>query len=715
MEWLADDMLVVSELDGTISQVSLPSGSRKNLLRLPDVAKELQSGLMGLALHPDFQQDSLIFAAYTSYKGDSLVLRILELRYHTRPDTLLPVRIVVDDLPAAPTDIGGRLLALPDRTLLLSIGDNELSERAQDPKSLNGKILRFRLDGRIPDDNPYPDSPVLAAGIRNCHGITLVTPADPSASFADLSILFTDHGTMSDDELNRLVPGGNFGWPRVSGHCDNEPPIVCTRPDLLAPLMAWTPTIAPAALAFYRHDRYADLRQHLLVANLYDQSLKAIRLDDSNLPAGEAFDLLSGTIGRIRDVLVSPDGRIFVCSSNADLYGASPAGSDGIYELRPDHTTPSPSAALLSTPAEDTLRLDSSLLEIRILVRGLVHPWDMTWGVDDKIWFTENGGYIKRLHTATGQLDTILRLPDCHHSWGNPGIYSLAFHPEYPEQPYLYVHYTDSPTRSKLVRFRYDPVTDSLLDPIPVLPDITANESHNGSRLVFTPDRKILFAMGEAYTPELAQDLSSLNGKILRLNPDGTVPEDNPFPNSLIYSYGHRNPQGLALLPNGILWSSEHGPNNDDELNIIRKGGNYGWPRVQGFCDLRSEQRYCRDMQVIEPIIAWTPTVAPCALEYYDHPAIPEWRHALFQVFLKKGNGKTGQRLAVMHLGETGDTILRTTEYFTNTFGRLRDVLFSPDGRVFFCTSNREVSGNGRKALRPDDDKIIELRPIPCR
>ncbi|MBI1227356.1 MAG: hypothetical protein GC192_19140 [Bacteroidetes bacterium] len=705
IEYLPGNQLIFTEIDGRIGKVDLATGKVKTLLQVPDVARELQAGLLGLALHPDFLHNPKIYVAFTSYKSDALVLRIAELIYHLENESLTFSKIIFDDIPAAPTDIGGRLLTTTDGHLFLTVGDLEESEQAQDMHSLNGKVLRLNLDGSIPKDNPT-GSAIWAWGLRNSQGLAT----------AYGSVFCTEHGTLDNDELNMLVhKQNNLGWPLIAGKAKTKEEVkIASEIKLNEPLQAWTPTIAPAGLAFYDYTRYPNLKSCFLIANLFDQSLKAVRYDSSSVEITEEFDLVSETAGRLRDVAVAPDGRIFIATSNSDAYGAKPAGSDKILEVLPrdDYSEDLTNTLqeLSNIAPTDTLKLDSTTLEIRVLTTKLVHPWDMTWGFDNRIWFTENGGFIKRLDPSTGKLDTILRLSDCHFSWGNPGIYSLAFHPDFPKEPYLFVHYTNSATNSKLVRFRYDFQSDKLVDSVSIIPKIRANESHNGSRIVFTKDKKMFFAMGEAYTPELAQDLASLNGKILRLNLDGSAPDDNPIPGSLIWSYGHRNPQGLALLPNGVLWSSEHGPNNDDELNIIVKGGNYGWPKVQGFCDLRSEKRYCAENQVIEPIIAWTPTVAPCALEYYDNPAIPEWRNSLMQVFLKKGKGKIGQRMTVFKLNEAGTGITSQQDFFVNTYGRLRDVLFSPDGRVFLCTSNMEISGNGKKAIRPGDDKIIELR-----
>ncbi len=713
IEWLGDETIIFTEIDGSISVVDLRNGKVRELYHFDDVARELQAGLMGLALHPKFLEKPLIYAAFTAYKGDALVLRVALLKYEPENGQLVFVKNILDNIPSNPTDVGGRLLISPDEKLFLSVGDNEQTERAQDLSSLNGKILRYNLDGSIPNDNPFPNSPVYALGVRNSQGMTLSQPT--TNNHQPRTIFFTEHGTMSDDELNLLVSGANFGWQLVAGYCDDEPKILCEKIQHQEPVQAWTPTIAPAGVAFYGSDRFPLLKNSLLIANLFDQSLKCVFLDKNTGKRVGERDFISEEAGRLRDVLVTPDGRVFVSSSDADVYGAAPKGSDRIYEvdfsnLEREEKAVMEKVQLSQIAPISELKLDSTTLEIRILAQGLIHPWDMAWGFDNRIWFTENGGFIKRLDPVTGRVDTLLHLNDCHTSWGNPGIYSLAFHPDFPEEPFLFVHYTNSATNSKLLRFRYDFIKDALTDSLSILPKIKANESHNGSRIVFTPDKKMFFAMGEAYTPELAQDLSSINGKILRLNLDGSVPNDNPFPGSLIWSYGHRNPQGLALLPNGTLWSSEHGPNNDDELNLIVKGGNYGWPNVQGKCDLRSEQQFCDEKKVVEPMITWTPTPAPCALEYYDHLAIPEWQNSLMQVFLKKGKGKIGQRMTVFKLNAEGNEIQSSNDYFVQTFGRLRDILIATDGRVFICTSNKEISGNGKKVAQADDDKIIELR-----
>ena len=181
-----------------------------------------------------------------------------------------------------------------------------------------------------------------------------------------------------------------------------------------------------------------------------------------------------------------------------------------------------------------------------------------------------------------------------------------------------------------------------------------------------------------------------LNGKILRLNLDGTIPADNPVSGNPYWSFGHRNPQGLVYA-NNILYSSEHGPSNDDEINIIEKGRNYGWPDVQGFCNTSGEQSFCAANNVKEPIEAWTPTIATSGLDYYNKDLIPQWKNSLLLATLKDAT------LYQLKLDNTFTSVSSGNEYFRSKYGRLRDICISPEGKVYICTSN---GGN---------DKIVEI------
>lgn len=227
--------------------------------------------------------------------------------------------------------------------------------------------------------------------------------------------------------------------------------------------------------------------------------------------------------------------------------------------------------------------------------------------------------------------------------------------------------------------------------------------SHNGSRIAWDTDSTFLLTTGDAYWDPSAQMLDQPTGKILRFKWDGSIPTDNPYQNSPVWTSGHRNPQGLVVAPNGLIYSSEHGPQDNDEINIIYKGANYGWPNVSGACDSVWELNFCNDSNVVEPIYAFTPTYAVCGLEYYNHTLIPEFEGDLLLATLKT------TVLLDMDLDASGTQITDTTWAIKLEFGRLRDVLVSPDGKVYICTSNHEF---WNPPLLPGDDKIIELSPL---
>ncbi len=331
----------------------------------------------------------------------------------------------------------------------------------------------------------------------------------------------------------------------------------------------------------------------------------------------------------------------------------------------------------------------SSPVELKdtVLVNKLNFPWDLVWGSDNFIWMTERTGRISRVNPESGAVSVIYNIPDVHTN-GEGGLLGMALHPNFKTNPYVYVVYDYNSSKgykAKVVRFTYNGT--SLLSPLILLDDIGAASIHNGSRLLIVQD-KLFITTGENGNQPLAQDKSKLNGKVLRINLDGSIPADNPINNSPIWSWGHRNPQGLVLVGNKIF-SSEHGPDTDDEINIIEKGRNYGWPEVHGYCDEAAEKTFCEANNVKEPIKTWTPTAAVSGTDFYNNNKIPQWRNSLLVAALKNS------RLYQLKLNDTQTDITETNEFFTSKYGRMRDVCVAPDGKVYICTSNG------------GDDKII--------
>jgi glucose/arabinose dehydrogenase len=330
---------------------------------------------------------------------------------------------------------------------------------------------------------------------------------------------------------------------------------------------------------------------------------------------------------------------------------------------------------------------------IRVVRSGLQHAWEITWGPDNHIWLTERDGKVSRIDPANGNTSFSFTIPDVI-SRGEGGLLGMALHPEFLKNGLLYVVYNyhnDGDYREKLVRYTYG--NNTLSNPTILFDNIRAAGIHNGSRIWITHEAnpKIFLTTGDASHQDLPQQTKTVNGKVLRLNIDGTIPADNPFPGNPVWSYGHRNPQGLVMA-NNILYEAEHGASTEDEVNIIEKARNYGWPDVEGPCNEGNEIDFCNRHRVVAPI--WSSggnTIAVCGLDYYNHDRIPEWKNSLLMVTLKNSS------LRQLKLSADGRSVSSIKTYFKNDWGRLRDVCVSPDGRVFISTSNGS------------DDKIIEI------
>ena len=368
----------------------------------------------------------------------------------------------------------------------------------------------------------------------------------------------------------------------------------------------------------------------------------------------------------------------------------------------------------------------STLIDTFTLKNNLVIPWDLSWGPDNFIWYTERNGKITRLNPETGQTFEILSsIPDL---WtDNPvpsenmasGLFGMVIHPDFSTSPHVFLYYTHHPgsPRVKIVRYTYNALQDALINPFVLIDNIEGTTTfHNSGRMVITPDRKLLLSTGDRSNQSTPQNINSLNGKILRLNLDGSVPADNPIPGNYLWSIGIRHAQGLVYSPDqSILYSSQHGAGTDDEINIIERNRNYGWPNVEGFCNTPTEQTFCIANNVKEPLFAWTPTIAPCGIDFYNADIIPEWKNALIMATLKERD------LRVLKLSANGLSITAENIYFdySQGMGRLRDVLVSPDGDVYVSTSNTDDNGDAFSPPpgipRPDDDRIMRIANIAPR
>ena len=323
-------------------------------------------------------------------------------------------------------------------------------------------------------------------------------------------------------------------------------------------------------------------------------------------------------------------------------------------------------------------------VETSVIATGLEAPWDLVFTPDGEALVTERDSGRLLSVDASGDVEELQRLPEGG-SGGEGGLLGIALSPDYARDGLIYAYYTTEQD-NRVVRFRQGE------EPEPILTGIPANTYHNGGRIAFGPDGMLYIGTGDAGDRPSAQDTNSLAGKILRVTPEGGVPDDNPFPDNPVYSYGHRNVQGLAWDKGGQLYASEFGPASIDEVNRVQPGGNYGWPNVEGEAN---------DPDYVDPITTWpTSEASPSGAAILKDGAIPQWEGDFFTTGLR------GQRLWRLQFDESGAVVDREA-LLQGEAGRLRHVVQAPDGSLWVLTSNRD----GRGTPVPDDDRILRLGP----
>ncbi|HEY8549859.1 MAG TPA: PQQ-dependent sugar dehydrogenase [Vicinamibacterales bacterium] len=335
---------------------------------------------------------------------------------------------------------------------------------------------------------------------------------------------------------------------------------------------------------------------------------------------------------------------------------------------------------------------DGTRFGVETVVSNVEIPWSLAFAPDGRLFFTERPGRVRVVQNGQLLPDPMLVLTDVA-AVGESGALGLAVHPQFADNHFVYLAYTamrpDGSRENRIVRYRE--VGNTLGEPAVILDGINAADIHDGARLRFGPDGRLYVTMGDVASPPVAQDLASFNGKLLRLNDDGSVPADNPF-SSHVLSYGHRNPQGLDWHPvSGELWATEHGQEGNDELNRIVAGANYGWPEIEA-----NQTRPGME----PPVLYFTPAVAPSGASFYTGAAIPGFRNDLFIATLR------GQHLHRVRFDPANpERIIATERLLLERFGRIRDVVTGPDGALYFCTSNRD----GRADPSPEDDRILRI------
>lgn len=325
------------------------------------------------------------------------------------------------------------------------------------------------------------------------------------------------------------------------------------------------------------------------------------------------------------------------------------------------------------------LSLDERNNQLQIIAEKLNVPWDIAFLPNGEMLVMERSGKLIRFgkdqksYEINGVRET-----------SEGGLLGVAVHPKFLENKWIYLYFTTKVggvLENRVVRYRL--ASDLLQDEKIIISNIPAGKNHDGGRIAFGPDEYLYVATGDAMVPNLAQDTASLAGKFLRVTDEGAIPSDNPYKNA-VYSYGHRNPQGITWDKEGRLWATEHGSLGFDELNIIKKGKNYGWPLIEGDETQEGMER---------PIFhsGKDETWAPSGVAYFDG-----------SIFF---GGLRSQSLYEVKTKEVGKASFRV--HFREDFGRIRAVVAGPDGFLYFSTSNTD----GRGDPSQNDDKIYRISP----
>lgn len=350
---------------------------------------------------------------------------------------------------------------------------------------------------------------------------------------------------------------------------------------------------------------------------------------------------------------------------------------------------------------QDVFLPEGDNINVEVWIEKLQIPWSLVFLPDGRALVSERPGDIRLVRNGK-----LLEKPYAHIDVahiGEGGLLGLVLHPLFPKEPYVYAMHTykkGDALFNRVIRLK-DKGNEGSFDRV-IIDNIPGGRLHDGGRLAFGLDGMLYITAGETFHSELAQDLKSLGGKILRIKPDGQIPDDNPFKGSPVYSYGHRNPQGLSWQPGTKrLFESEHGPSGEfghfghDEINIIVKGGNYGWPEAIGAPGLKP---------YIDPIIVWEKATPPSGMTFYKGNLLSHLKGDLFVATLRSE--------ALIRIKLDGEKVKRIERWFAKgdyegKYGRIRDVVEGPDGALYFLTNNTD----GRGTPHPGDDKIYRIVP----
>ncbi|MEW6044694.1 MAG: PQQ-dependent sugar dehydrogenase [Thermoproteota archaeon] len=344
------------------------------------------------------------------------------------------------------------------------------------------------------------------------------------------------------------------------------------------------------------------------------------------------------------------------------------------------------SAIILSSPSQPPPLPPPTAQQneaIKILATNLQRPWAIAFS-QDKIFVTEKEGHIRVIESNTLLEEPLATLRVAKVFGG--GLLGIATHPDFENNHFLYVYYTYSENDAlwnKVLRITES--NNKISDAVTIIDRIPGSQFYNGGIIKFGPDGKLYVATGlSSEFSHAAQDITSLEGKILRLNDDGTIPHDNPFAESPVFSLGHRDPQGMAWDKNGNLFVTEFGPTKNDEINLVQAGQNHGWPEQE-----------CGGDEFAAPIMCYDPSIEPGGIVFYSGDKL-EYKDSLIMATLR------GANLYKLDVSEDG---VLSQKSILSGLGRIRDASQGPDGYLYIITSNTDGKGFPDKT----DDKLIRI------
>jgi glucose/arabinose dehydrogenase len=355
-------------------------------------------------------------------------------------------------------------------------------------------------------------------------------------------------------------------------------------------------------------------------------------------------------------------------------------------------------APVAEVPGEPVASEEASFRVVEV-AGGLEHPWGMAFLPDGDILITERPGRLRILRDGALDPTPLDGVPEVYAS-GQGGLLDVALDPDFSTNRLIYLSYAASDDGGAGTRVARARLGEEELEDVEVIFEglVARGTRHFGSRLGFDPDGYLFVSLGERGEDERAQALGDLAGKVVRLHPDGRVPQGNPFVGRAdaapqVFSYGHRNPQGLAVHPDtGRVWLVEHGPRGGDELNVAEAGVNYGWPVItygRAYSGLLIGEGSEKE-GMAQPLHYWVPSISPSGMAFYEGDAFPQWQGDLFVGAL------SGELLARLELD--GEQVVAEERLLEGVLGRIRDVRVGPDGFLYLLTDH-------------DDGALVRLEP----